>query len=53
MTTPYWQYLISMPLYVVLLMLAVEFMQKNYRFAAIFWVLSLFTFPLWFDNLEG
>lgn len=53
MAIPFWQYLASMPLYTVLLMLAVEFMRKNYRFAAVFWVLSLFTFPLWFNNLEG
>ena len=53
MAIPFWQYLVSMPLYIVLLMLAVEFMRTNYRFAAVFWVLSLFTFPLWFNNLEG
>lgn len=53
MTIPIWQYLVSMLLYIILLMLAVEFMRKQYRLAAIFWILTLLTFPLWDSQLEG
>lgn len=53
MTIPAWQYLVSMPIYIILLMLAVEFMRKHYKFAAVFWVVSLLTFPLWQYNLDG
>jgi len=28
-------------------------MRKQYKFAAIFWILALFTFPLWSEQLEG
>ena len=48
-----WQYVVSMGAYIVALLLIVEIMRKNYRFAAVFWILSLFTFPLWFDQLDG
>ncbi len=50
---PIWQYLVSMVTYTVLLMLMIEVMRKHKKFAAIFWVLSLFTFPLWFAHLDG
>jgi hypothetical protein len=50
---PTWQYLVSMPLYIVLLLLIVEVMRKNRKFAAIFWLFSLLTFPLWFSQLDG
>lgn len=53
MNIPVWQYIVSMSVYIVLLMLIVELMRKNYRFAAIFWILSLLTFPLWSSQLEG
>lgn len=53
MNIPVWQYLVSMPAYIILLMLAVEFMRKNYKFAAIFWILTLLTFPLWSSQLDG
>jgi len=31
----------------------VDFMRKHYKFSAIFWLLSLLTFPLWSSELEG
>ncbi|PID93314.1 MAG: hypothetical protein CSA96_00175 [Bacteroidetes bacterium] len=53
MDIPIWQYLVSMPIYIGLLLILVEIMRKNYKFAAIFWILALFTFPLWSNQLEG
>lgn len=53
MTIPIWQYLISMSIYIILLLLAVEIMRKKYKLAAIFWIISLLTFPLWQANLDG
>jgi len=53
MTIPVWQYLVSMSVYIVLLLLIVEFMRKNYKFAAIFWLVALLTFPLWDNQLDG
>jgi len=48
-----WQYVVSMSGYIVLLLLMIHFMRMNYKFAAIFWILSLLTFPLWSNQLEG
>ncbi len=53
MNIPIWQYLISMTGYLIALLLIIEIMRKHYRFAAIFWILALFTFPLWGDQLDG
>jgi len=53
MNIPIWQYITSMLMYIVLLLLMVEFMRKHYKFAAIFWLLALLTFPLWFSQLDG
>lgn len=53
MNIPVWQYLVSMPLYIIILMVLVELMRKYYKASAIFWILALFTFPLWSDQLEG
>ncbi len=53
MNIPVWQYIVSMSVYIGLLLLMVEFMRKNYKFAAIFWLLTLLTFPLWSSQLEG
>ncbi len=47
MDIPIWKYVISMGAYFTLLLFIVEYMKKNYKFAAIFWILSLLTFPLW------
>lgn len=47
------QYAISMTIYIVVLLLMVEGMRKYRRFAWIFWLLSLFTFPLWPYQLHG
>ncbi|MDA3823756.1 MAG: hypothetical protein PF450_14260, partial [Bacteroidales bacterium] len=50
---PVWQYLVSMPLYIGILLILVEIMRKHYKLSAVFWILALFTFPLWFGELEG
>ncbi len=47
------QYIVSMAFYVAILLLMVEVMRKNHRFALVFWILSLLTFPLWFNQIEG
>ncbi|MFC1527194.1 hypothetical protein ACFL5D_00420 [Candidatus Neomarinimicrobiota bacterium] len=47
------QYAISMLLYIAILFLIIELMRKYHRFALIFWLLSLLTFPLWSTQLEG
>jgi hypothetical protein len=48
-----WQYLVSMSIYIGLLLILVELMRKHYKITAIFWLLSLLTFPLWFEQLDG
>jgi len=53
MNIPMWQYLVSMPIYIGILLILIEVMRRNYKFAAIFWILALFTFPLWSSQLEG
>lgn len=53
MNIPIWQYLVSMPLYIGILLIMVELMRKHYRASAIFWLVALLTFPLWFSQLEG
>ena len=53
MDIPVWQYAVSMPLYIGILMILVEVMRKRPRASAIFWILALFTFPLWDTQLEG
>jgi len=53
MEIPIWQYAVSMLTYIILLMFLVEVMRKYRNFAAVFWILSLLTFPLWFSQLEG
>jgi len=53
MKIPIWQYMTSMVVYIVLLLLVVELMRKKPKFALIFWLLSLLTFPLWSSQLDG
>jgi len=53
MNIPTWQYIVSMPIYIAFLMILVEVMRKHYKFAAVFWIIALFTFPLWSNQLEG
>ncbi len=53
MQIPLWQYLVSMPLYIIILMLLVELMRKYYKASAVFWILALFTLPLWSGQLDG
>ena len=47
------QFGLSMVAYICILLLMVEIMRKNNRLAFIFWIASLFTFPLWIKNLDG
>lgn len=53
MDIPVWQYVVTMSTYIVLLLIAVEVMRLNPKFAVVFWVLSLLTFPLWSEHLFG
>lgn len=50
---PIWQYLVSITTYILFLFVVIEVMRKYSRFAAYFWLLSLFSFPLWFNQLDG
>lgn len=50
---PIWQYALSMTVYIIVLLLMVEWMRKHHRYAAIFWIAALLTFPLWFYQLDG
>jgi len=34
-------------------LILVELMRKYWKASAIFWILALFTFPLWFEQLDG
>jgi len=47
------QYAVSMSAYIVLLLLVIEVMRRNYRFANIFWFIALLSFPLWPAQLDG
>jgi len=47
MNIPIWKYAISMTAYFTFLLFMIEYMKKHYKFSAIFWVASLFTFPIW------
>ncbi len=53
MDIPILYYLVSMPLYIGILMVLVELMRKYCKASAIFWILALFTFPLWAAQLDG
>lgn len=47
MDIPAWKYALSMVAYVGLLLFMIEYMKNHHKFAAIFWIASLFTFPIW------
>lgn len=47
MSIPFWQYALSMGAYFLILIGIVAVMRKHYKFANIFWIASLLTFPLW------
>lgn len=53
MNTPVWQYALSMSGYILLLLGLVELMRRQPKFALIFWLLSLLSFPFWFEYLDG
>jgi hypothetical protein len=47
------QYILSMSAYILILLGIIEVMRKHHKFAAVFWILALFTFPLWPNELVG
>lgn len=47
MSLPIWQYVLSMGTYFLFLLALIHIMRKHYKFATIFWMCSLLTFPLW------
>ncbi|MFQ3231995.1 MAG: hypothetical protein ACI9DO_003390, partial [Reinekea sp.] len=47
MGIPVWQYALTMGGYIGILLVLVEVMRKNPKFALVFWLASLLTFPLW------
>jgi hypothetical protein len=54
MDIPVWSYVLSMGLYVVFLLLLVEFMRRHHKLSAIIWIAALFTIPLWImGGVEG
>lgn len=53
MGIPVWQYALTMGGYIGILLVLVEVMRKNPKFALVFWLASLLTFPLWFEYLDG
>ena len=53
MNIPVWQYVVSMSIYIIFLLLMVEGMRRTPRLTTAFWILSLCTAPLWADNLDG
>ncbi|WED23795.1 hypothetical protein L3Q72_21405 [Vibrio sp. JC009] len=53
MDIPLMQYVVSMSGYILFLLILVEVMRRTPRATAVFWILSLFTFPLWIEHLDG
>jgi len=52
-TMSIFQTALSMVIYFAILIFVIDIMRKHYRFANIFWMASLLTFPLWLMNVEG
>ena len=46
-------YVVSMGLYVLLLFLFLEYTREKRKFYKWFFILALFSFPIWFSTLEG
>lgn len=44
---PWWQYVLSMVGYIIFLLVLIDFMRKHPKFTNIFWIVALFTFPVW------
>ncbi|MEG2917468.1 MAG: hypothetical protein RR851_06030 [Clostridium sp.] len=44
---PWWQYVLSMGGFIIFLLFLIDVMRKYPKFANIFWIGALFTFPLW------
>lgn len=47
------QYVLSMTAYIIILLGVIEIMRKNPKFSLVFWILAIFTFPLWSSELVG
>ncbi len=45
--------ILSMVLYIAVLLVIVDVMRKNPRFALVFWFVALLTFPLWGNHVQG
>jgi hypothetical protein len=53
MNIPVWQYVVTMSGYIFILLALIEVMRRFPRFAAVFWLASLLTVPLWSEHLIG
>lgn len=53
MNIPVWQYILSMSIYVIVLYVFHEISRKYMKSIAVFFFLTLFTFPLWIENLDN
>lgn len=54
MGTSVLSYVISMSVYIVFLLLLVEFMRKHHKLSVVIWIASLLTIPLWvMGGVEG
>ncbi len=49
----FWEYMISMLSYILILFMVIEVMRKNPKFSFVFWLLALLTFPFWIEALDG
>ena len=53
MALPILSYFVSMAVYVLFLFLFLEFAREKQKFYTYFFIAALFTFPLWFQNLDS
>ncbi len=53
MDIPTWHYVVSMSSYIVFLLLLIEGMRRTPRLTAFIWIATLFTAPLWVEQLDG
>jgi len=53
MNIPAWQYIVIMSAYMLILFGMHELLRRHLKFSHWFFILALFTFPLWLNNLHG
>ncbi|MTI71339.1 MAG: hypothetical protein FH751_13915 [Firmicutes bacterium] len=53
MDIPVWQYILSIAVYTAILYVVHELSRKYLKGATVFFILAIFTFPLWLNNLDG